>query len=81
MIDVRRWFVYGSLCLSFVTSAQQSSETAQAAQDVTVRLNQLQVIGTHNSYHAGFAPSEAKLMRVKDPKAFAALDYSHRPLG
>jgi Phosphoinositide phospholipase C, Ca2+-dependent len=28
----------------------------------SVKLNQIQVIGTHNSYHAGLAPSEAKLL-------------------
>ena len=27
-----------------------------------LKLNQLQVIGTHNSYHTGIPPSEAKLM-------------------
>ncbi len=55
-------------------------DPARARQDAIVRLNQIQVIGTHNSYHAGFAPSEAKLMQVKNPKAFEALDYAHQPL-
>ena len=54
--------------------------TPAAAADATVRLNQIQVIGTHNSYHAGFAPSEAKLMEQRNPKAFQSLDYGHRPL-
>jgi len=31
-----------------------------------VKLNQIQVIGTHNSYHAGLAPSEAKLLEQKN---------------
>lgn len=56
--------------------AQQS----QAAQDKVVRLNQIQVIGSHNSYHAGFAPSERKLLEMKYPKALRGLDYSHAPL-
>lgn len=61
--------------------AQQSHQiTDRPAQDAVVRMNQIQVIGTHNSYHAGFAPSEAKLMQVKNPQAFEALDYAHRPL-
>ena len=50
------------------------------AADDGVRLNQIQVIGTHNSYHVGFAPSAAKLLRQKAPKVFAALDYGHPPL-
>ena len=54
--------------------------TSQAAQDAIVRINQIQVIGTHNSYHAGFAPSEAALMKQRNPTAFEGLDYSHQPL-
>ena len=57
-----------------------AQSTTQAAQDSLVRMNQIQVIGSHNSYHAGFAPSEAVFMQQKNPKAFEALDYSHPPL-
>lgn len=60
-----------------VASAQQS----QKAQDKMVHLNQIQVIGSHNSYHAGFAPSEYKLLERSNPKALRALDYRHAPLG
>ncbi|MGI4756440.1 MAG: phosphatidylinositol-specific phospholipase C1-like protein [Janthinobacterium lividum] len=59
-----------------VSSFSQQS----AAQDNTVRLNQIQVIGTHNSYNNGFAPSEAKWLQAKNPKAFDSLEYSHKPL-
>jgi hypothetical protein len=45
-----------------------------------VKINQIQVIGTHNSYHAGLSPSEAQLMQQKNPKLYQALDYRHRPL-
>ena len=45
-----------------------------------LKINQIQVIGTHNSYHAGIAPSEARLWRQKDPRGFQGLDYRHRPL-
>ncbi len=45
-----------------------------------LKINQIQVIGTHNSYHAGIAPSEARLWRQKDPKGFKGLDYKHHPL-
>lgn len=54
--------------------------SAPAFADDAVHLNQIQVIGTHNSYHAGFAPSAAKLLQQKSPKVFAALDYSHLAL-
>src|SRR5277367_3743661 len=52
---------------------------AQSAGDA-VKLNQIQLIGTHNSYHAGLAPSEAKLMIEKNPKLYQALEYRHGPL-
>jgi hypothetical protein len=45
-----------------------------------VRLNQIQVIGSHNSYHAGLTPGVAKLLRQVNPKAFDGLDYSHADL-
>lgn len=52
----------------------------QAAGDSAVRINQIQVIGTHNSYHAGLTRGVAKLLQQKNPKAFAALDYTHPSL-
>ena len=52
----------------------------QAASDDAVRINQIQVVGTHNSYHAGLTPGVAKLLRKKNPKVFAALDYTHPSL-
>ncbi|HXP06847.1 MAG TPA: phosphatidylinositol-specific phospholipase C1-like protein [Acidobacteriaceae bacterium] len=51
-----------------------------AQNDQRVRINQIQVIGTHNSYHSGFAPSAAKLWQQKNPKVFAGLDYRHPSL-
>lgn len=56
------------------------AQGTQAAQDKVVRLNQIQVIGSHNSYHSGFAPSERKYLETKNPKALRSLDYSHAPL-
>ncbi len=51
-----------------------------AEQDRTLRINQIQVIGSHNSYHSGIAPSERKLIELQNPKAMRALDYAHAPL-
>ena len=53
---------------------------AVAQQDNELRMNQIQVIGTHNSYHAGFAPSAAALWKSKSPEGFKGLDYQHPPL-
>jgi hypothetical protein len=52
---------------------------AQAA-DGTLKLNQIQVIGTHNSYHAGIAPNESKIWQAKYADAYKGLDYQHQPL-
>jgi hypothetical protein len=56
---------------------QQSSTLEQ---DRTLRINQIQVIGSHNSYHSGIAPGERKLIEQQNPKAMRALDYAHAPL-
>ena len=56
------------------------SVAALAQADANVRINQIQIVGTHNSYHAGLPPSAASLLKEKDPKVFAALDYTHPSL-
>lgn len=45
-----------------------------------VRLNQIQVIGTHNSYHVAPAPAVMKLVTSIKKDWAAAIDYTHRPL-
>ena len=64
----------GALCCGVRVFAAAPDSAA------SVKLNQIQVIGTHNSYHAGLAPSEAKLLEQKNPKLYQALEYRHRPL-
>src|ERR1700761_4442628 len=43
-------------------------------------INQLQYVGSHNSYHAGFGPSEAQLWKKTEPEDFASLNYRHPDL-
>jgi hypothetical protein len=45
-----------------------------------VRLNQIQVIGTHNSYHQLGHPSLRALMAKVAPKESGGLEYGHPPL-
>jgi hypothetical protein len=45
-----------------------------------VRFNEIQVIGTHNSYHIMPHESMLKLIATKMPEAAKALEYTHRPL-
>jgi hypothetical protein len=63
-----------------IVAVAASSGCALAQSNGDVRINQIQIIGTHNSYHSGFAPSAAKLWQQKNPKVFAGLDYRHPSL-
>lgn len=65
-------FVFG-VGLSIVAAAQ-------APKKEEIHINQIQVIGTHNSYHAGFAPSAQKLWETNNPEGFKGLDYKHKAL-
>ena len=72
--------VVAGVAMFAIGHAAVAQHTTQAAQDKIVRLNQIQVIGSHNSYHAGFAPSERKYLEMKNPAALRGLDYHHAPL-
>ena len=61
-------------------SAQSLTGQTSAEQDRLIRLNQIQVVGSHNSYNKGFAPSEAKFLQHRNPGAFHDLEYSHASL-
>ncbi|HEY4354993.1 MAG TPA: phosphatidylinositol-specific phospholipase C1-like protein [Acidobacteriaceae bacterium] len=65
----------------FGVQAATAQQAAQNAQDKIVHVNQIQVIGSHNSYHTGFAPSEHKYLETNSPKTLRGLDYKHAPLG
>src|SRR3954454_6413280 len=43
----------------------------------TLRMNQIQFIGTHNSYHAGLAPGEMAVLRKQNPQTAESLSYRH----
>ena len=51
---------------------------ALPAQDL--RMNQIQFIGTHNSYHIGLSPAELALLEKQNPQAAASLAYKHAPI-
>jgi hypothetical protein len=44
------------------------------------RLNQIQVIGTHNSYHVAPAPAILEMIASTSRRQAEGLDYTHRPL-
>ena len=50
------------------------------AQSADVRINQIQVVGSHNSYHSGLTPGVVAILNQRNPKAARSLDYSHPSL-
>jgi hypothetical protein len=70
--------VVGSAMIATCASAQPAAQDGDP--NASVRMNQIQVIGTHNSYHAGLLPGIAKLLKQRDPKEFEGLDYAHADL-
>lgn len=40
-------------------------------------MNQIQLVGTHNSYHSGLAPGEMAVLRKQNPQAAESLAYKH----
>lgn len=51
-----------------------------ATLDGTLHMNDLQAVGTHNSYKQAMPPAELAAHRARDPRA-DGIDYGHRPLG
>jgi hypothetical protein len=69
------------MTIALTAALGSSFSNAQApAGDSSLMLNQIQVIGTHNSYHAGIAPNESKIWLAKYADAYKGLDYQHQPL-
>jgi hypothetical protein len=74
-------FVVALVGISMIATYVFAQSAAQGVDpDSSIRINQIQVIGTHNSYHAGLLPGIAKLMRQRDSEAFATLEYAHADL-
>jgi hypothetical protein len=70
----------GWLAVVVVGAGLQAVAQTTVAQDKVVHLNQIQVIGSHNSYNLGFAPSEETFARMKFPKEYMSLEYRHATL-
>lgn len=79
MLGKKRGIAVGALGVA-LGGAVAAVECAALDHDGKLRLNQIQVIGTHNSYHAGIPPSEAKLWQARNPEAFKGLYYRHESL-
>lgn len=56
------------------------SNAGPGPQGDRVRLNQIQVIGTHNSYHLAPLPAVMQQIAARGEGLARSLDYTHRPL-
>src|SRR5262245_55570293 len=54
--------------------------TAGYPLDNTLRLDQVQVLGSHNSYHGRPYPQVLKALYASVPDVAKTLDYAHAPL-
>ncbi|MDR3723389.1 MAG: phosphatidylinositol-specific phospholipase C1-like protein [Terracidiphilus sp.] len=70
--------LYSVAASAICGNTQQHDSSKVHEQDL--QINQLQYIGTHNSYHAGLAPSIAKVLQQKAPDVYTTLDYIHPDL-
>jgi hypothetical protein len=61
-------------------AAVAASALAASKAQAPLRINQIQVIGSHNSYHAGLTPAVGAMVKATNPKAYDGLEYSHSPL-
>lgn len=55
-------------------------ESACRQRSVALRIDNIQVVGTHNSYKMAIPPAELALIRQHDKTAAVELDYGHAPL-
>ena len=54
--------------------------TIASASAQKVKINEIQLVGTHNSYHSGISPNEMANLRKLNPRAADSLDYRHPAL-
>jgi hypothetical protein len=66
--------------LRYCTFAALIATAAQAADPIELQLNQIQVIGTHNSYHIAPPTAVMDLIAATSKARAESLDYTHRPL-
>ena len=64
----------------FIVALYLLAVSASLPAQADVRINQIQVVGSHNSYHSGLTPGVRAILAQRNPKALRSLDYSHPAL-
>ena len=73
----------GALVVAMVLAAACSGDDAAdsaAPERPPLRMNEIQVLGSHNSYHAGVPPELLALVTQFDARTGEGLDYAHPPI-
>jgi hypothetical protein len=68
------------LAAALLTATAAVAQSSASSSDAQVRINQIQVIGSHNSYHAGLLPGMRAFLAKEKPDSLRGLDYAHQPL-
>ncbi|GAB5451338.1 MAG: phosphatidylinositol-specific phospholipase C1-like protein [Halioglobus sp.] len=71
-VSLAAWLVLGG--------CSDGSDSSGNAQDRTLRMNQIQVLGTHNSYHIEPRASILEVLSQFDPETALELEYTALPL-
>jgi len=66
--------------LAFLLLVSGVTTPAQTRENPAIRLNEIQVIGTHNSYHIEPARPVMTLIEEFSPAASSSIAYTHKPL-
>ena len=80
---MRRAFVAGAALVLAGACAAADDDAAPPTTtipDVSLRLNEIQVLGTHNSYHLQPEPALFDALRAFSPVLADSIEYSHAPL-
>src|SRR3954452_11902044 len=78
--------LFAAACSSGNNDASSPAPSTTAANNATyprdaqLRLNQIQVLGSHNSYHGALDPKVLAALTKIGATVAATLDYAHRPL-
>ena len=73
------FYVLAAITLCFFTCNATAKVDDETLPD-DIKLNQIQVIGTHNSYHLAPEPKLLELIGAASQRAALAIDYSHAPI-
>ena len=68
------------LAAALLAATAAAGQSGASSSDAQVRINQIQVIGSHNSYHAGLLPGVRAYLAKEKPDSLRGLDYAHQPL-